>query len=385
MATGAGRPGDNRLLSLQVTGYRNLVDATHVLPPGGVALVGENAQGKTNLMEAIYYLEILRSFRGARDAQIVNFGKDVVRVAAELTREEGDHGPRSLSAAYQKGTREKRVRVDGLEVPRLTDGIGHLAAVLFTPDDVRMVSDGPQERRRFLDIVLSLNRTGYVDALQRYRQALAQRNKALREQANAATVEAWNPLLAQWAAPILLGRAAWTGEGAAAFAEHYADISGGAEASLTYQCGVPGVTAELSGPEVQAAVLEALAEASERERRRGTTLVGPHRDEFRILVESQDGPRDVRDYGSGGQRRSAALALRLLEAATVRAAQGREPIFLMDDVFAELDEGRSERVVEILERSSLGQVILTAPKESDLRFRSQALPRWRIREGAVEP
>ncbi len=372
----------NALRTLQMAGYRNLGDAVLELPPEGVALVGENAQGKTNLLEAVYYLETLRSFRGSRDAQLVRFEGDVFRLAGTLERPEG--GAHTISAAYQKGTKLKRVKVDGVEVERLTDGIGEVAAVLFTPDDVRMVSDGPPERRRFLDIVLSLNRPGYVDALQRFRQVLLQRNRALREQASAATVEAWNPLLVRWATPILRERAAWVEGGAERFRTLYTAIAGGGEARLSYLPGVAEMSAGLSDTEIGDGIREALGRAAEGERKRGTTLVGPHRDEFRIEVESPGGAKDVRDFGSGGQRRSAALALRLLEAETVREARGREPILLMDDVFAELDEGRSERVLALLDRTAVGQVLLTAPKESDLRFRKGALPRWRIRGGVVE-
>jgi DNA replication and repair protein RecF len=109
-------------------------------------------------------------------------------------------------------------------------------------------------------------------------------------------------------------------------------------------------------------------------------MVGPQRDDMTITVE---GARDVdvRDYGSGGQRRTAALSLRLVEAATIRAARGQEPLVLMDDAFAELDADRSERILELMEREESGQVILTAPKESDLRFRERNLPRWRIEDG----
>jgi DNA replication and repair protein RecF len=128
---------------------------------------------------------------------------------------------------------------------------------------------------------------------------------------------------------------------------------------------------------------EALADSAERERRMATTVVGPHRDEMVLRLEDEGDDLDLRDYGSGGQRRTAALALRLVEARTVREVRGEEPLILLDDVFAELDAPRSERVLELMNREETGQVVLTAPKESDVRIRRDTLPRWHIRAGRV--
>ena len=136
---------------------------------------------------------------------------------------------------------------------------------------------------------------------------------------------------------------------------------------------------------VATAYLEALERAAERDRRLGTTTVGPHRDEVTFTLEGDEGGVDVRDFGSGGQRRTVALALRLVEARTIREARGVEPLVLMDDVFAELDAGRSERVLELMEREETGQVILTAPKDADVRLRRESLPRWGIRDGRIQP
>ena len=129
---------------------------------------------------------------------------------------------------------------------------------------------------------------------------------------------------------------------------------------------------------------EALQEARERELRLGSTVVGPQRDDVLLTVEEEGSHRDLREFGSGGQRRTAALALRLVEAATIREARKQEPIVLLDDVFAELDPGRSERILKLMEEEETGQVVLTAPKESDIRLRRDSLPRWRIRAGAIE-
>lgn len=430
---------------LRLQGFRNLEDVTLDIPPEGLALVGPNAQGKSNFLEAIQYLEIFRSARGTRDTRLIRFGEAFFRLEGRLktvpsesvTSAGVEHGGtseaaarsqrgglaaagerRTVAAAVQRSGPVKKVTVDGETPARIGDALGQVGSVLFTPDDVRLVSDGPQERRRFLDIVLSVNVPGYLEALQRYRQVLAQRNAALRDRAPRGSVEAWDPLLVRSGARVLRMRAAWVRLGAPTFRDVVREVSGGERGTLAYLPGLPGgrhpgteddTRAEPDGaehdgepedsPEArggleaearwEALLAEALQEGREEERRRGMTLVGPHRDELRLRLEPEPGDaasrggRDLREFGSGGQKRTAALALRILEAETVLRRRGRPALLLLDDVFAELDAARSERVLGLLDRTAAGQVILTAPKEADVRFRHDRLPRWRILGGRI--
>lgn len=368
------------LSELSLRHFRNLRNQELELPREGVALIGDNAQGKSNFLEAIYYLETLRSFRGARDPQMVAFGEDVFRIVGAT--EDGSVRGARVAAAFQKKGKRKKVSVDGAEPERLTDALGHLSAVIFSPADVDLVSGGPGERRRFLDIVLSLNEPGYVDALSSYKKSLARRNAALRAGQSSSLVAVWNRGLVRAGAEIMMARQQWVETRAAAFDDYYARVSGGRRARMTYRPHVPlDVPATVDSAEE--AFREALEVAREREERRGVTVVGPHRDDLRLqLCDERDG-LDLRDYGSGGQRRTAALALRLIEAKTIRERRSRRPMILLDDVFAELDGGRSERILELMEGEDAGQVVLTAPKDADVRIRRDALPRWRIHAGEI--
>lgn len=151
---------------------------------------------------------------------------------------------------------------------------------------------------------------------------------------------------------------------------------------MEYRPNVPADEGD-SVEDLMSSYRDALAASAERESRMGATVVGPHRDDIRFSLEGEGDDLDVREYGSGGQRRTAALALRLVEARTIRETRGSEPMILLDDVFAELDAGRSERVLHLMEREEAGQVLVTAPKEGDVRIRRDVLPRWRIEAGRI--
>jgi DNA replication and repair protein RecF len=343
-------------------------------------LVGDNAQGKSNFLEAVYYLETFRSFRGARDEQLVGFGEEVFRIAGAAGVEAGEREV-EVAAAFERKSKRKKVSVDGREPGRLGDALGRLATVIFSPADVELVSGGPRERRRFLDIVLSLNQTGYLEALQAYRGVLTQRNAALREGEPGAVVAAWSPQLVQSGAEVIAGRLRWIEGSTQPFGDYYARVAQEARARMTYRSSVP-LAGAATTEQIAEAFRDALAEGSARDRRTGSTGVGPHRDDVRLDLESGGG-LDLREYGSGGQRRTAAIALRLVEARTIRERRGAAPIVLLDDVFAELDGGRSERVLELMEGEETGQVLLTAPKDADVRIRRDSLARWRIVAGRI--
>ena len=362
---------------LSIRDFRNLRRVDLEPAAEGLALVGENGQGKTNFLEAIYYLQLLRSFRGARDQDLVSFGAAGFHLSAEVHAARA----RDVAVGFERTTKRKRVRLNGAEPERLTDALGAFPAVIFSPQDAVLVAGAPSVRRRFLDVMLSLTSRPYLSALQRYRVALAHRNASMRETAvGSAALEArvaiWEPALAENGALLWRARRAWVAEHAAHYGELCAAIGERGTSRLRY-------VSHLEADEADAQ--EALRAALERRRpldiRRGMTHVGPHRDDLELSLEN----RDLRTYGSAGQQRTAAIALRLLEAATIRAHAGSEPVVLLDDPFAELDSRRAARILDLLNAEGRGQTILAVPRESDIPPGLTRLERWRIADGALTP
>ena len=369
------------LKALRLRHFRNFADLACEFPPSGVAIVGPNGSGKTNLLEAIYYLGIFRSFRGAPDAELVRLGDDTFRIEGTV---EGPDGERRIAAAYQKSTRRKKVEVDGVEVERLSDALGTLGVVALGLADVELVSGPPAARRRFLDILLSLVRPDYLAALQRCRVAVAQRNGALRSAASSDELQPWTDELVSAGTSVMSARAEWAAEQADGFSRYHEAISGGPGARLEYRSSVGLPSSEADGSTWEARFRETLASAEERERQQGRTLVGPHRDDLNLssaVADEED--RAIRRFGSGGQQRTAALALRLIEADTLRDRAGVEPVYLLDDVFAELDRERSGSLLALLEDGRSGQTVLTAPKLADVVLRG-GLEEWNISGGRLE-
>ena len=367
--------------------FRNFENEAVELPEEGAVLIGANGQGKTNLLEAIYYLEIFRSFRGARDEQLIGFGAEYFRVEGRLKDSSGGEAV-EVAVGYVRNGRRKKVTINGGEPDRMAEGIGRVGAIIFTASDVEMVAGGPGARRRFLDIILSLVEPGYLATLQRYRQILTQRNELLRDRTDASDLSAWNDGLVSAGSQIIEARARWIASARPSFTRHYETISGGQRAAMEYVPSVssPGPSGDGATPtreEWAGAFAAHVERVAERERRRGVTVVGPHRDDLGLGMSNGDEAVNLRTFGSAGQQRSAAIALRMVEAETLRSSTGRQPIVMLDDVFAELDPDRASRIIGLLSQQEWGQIIVTSPKPDDYALMGGRLSEYRIDGGRV--
>jgi DNA replication and repair protein RecF len=365
-----------RLRTFALQTFRNVTTAELTLPSEGIVVVGDNGQGKSNLVEAIGYLRLLRSGRGARDRDCIQHGAAAFHLSASL---EGVTATRVTAAVDRQG--RKKVTLDGREPERLTEALDALPSVTFSPRDVDLVAGGPQERRRYLDITLALTSPRYLQALRHYRAALSRRNAALREAARTggsttdlAAVAAWEPALAQHGATLITERQAWVRSRSAEFVARCAAIGETATTGLRY-----------AGTFAEDASAESLLEALQRQRaldvRRGLTQTGPHRDDLALTLDGHD----LRVVGSAGQQRTAAIVLRLLEAATHQGATGVMPLLLLDDPFAELDRGRTERILALLDGIGDGQHLVCVPRADEIPTRFTRLARWTVRAGAFAP
>lgn len=360
-----------RLNRLSIRDFRNLAGADLTFPSDGVVLIGDNGHGKTNLLEAIYYFQLLRSVRGARDADLVRFGAAAFYLHATVTT----HGEHELSAGFTRG--KKKVVVDGAEVKRLSVALGSLPAIVISPRDVALVSGAPAERRRFLDVALALTSPRYLNALQKYRAALARRNAALRGVARGVqsddSVAAWEPELAESGAVLLGERIAWMDRHDAEFTRLTAAIGEPEPMTMRY------VTTIANPRDAAAELADTLARKRAHDIRRGVTHAGPHRDDVALQI----GGHDLRTFGSGGQQRTAAITLRLLEAETLKVHAGGDPLLLLDDPFAELDARRSAHILSLLHETVTGQTILTVPRAGDIPRDLSSLARWHISDGVI--
>jgi DNA replication and repair protein RecF len=357
--------------------FRNLAAASLDVPVEGAVLVGANGQGKTNFLEAIHFLSRFRSFRGTRHADAIAFGAGHFRVAAAVRYQDG----RSVALAIAADGDRRRVTLDGAAISRPHDVAGTLLAVTLRPEDLELVSGPPDARRAYVDELLSLVSRPYRRALGRYERVLRQRNELLRSAGGSLTqIEAWDEELIAAGAGLVVTRARLVDRLAERFAATAARVAADGEAGtydVEYAPSVPVEPALAASEEaVRGAWSRALVERYEVDRARGWTTIGPHRDDLSI----RQGGHDLARFGSQGERRTAAIALRLMEAEVLEADTGHRPVLLLDDVFSELDEGRSERLLDCL--GERHQRFVTSPRP--LPWLADGLARWSVAEGRIE-
>lgn len=384
------------LESIAIRDFRNLERVDLEIPAEGIALIGDNGHGKTNFLEAIYYLQILRSVRDARDQDLTRFDANGFHISAIKRQTEEyqpaagspqpaatslESGGHQIAVGFDKASKRKKVTIDGASPRRLSDALGALPSVMFSPRDLELVSGAPSERRRYIDLVLALTDRKYLHALQHYRANLVRRNAALRDAARrggGATddrVAVWEPALAEHGTVLIEARAKWVEDSAAEFTRLSEMIGEQGRSAMRY------ISPFAESEARHDVLLAAFEEKRGLDIKRGLTHVGPHRDDLELTLDG----RELRLFGSAGQQRTAAIAMRMLEAATLRAHAGAEPILLLDDPFAELDTRRAARILELLQKGGLGQTLLAVPRESDIPAELIGLERWSIRNGIIDP
>ncbi len=388
-----------RLSRLRLSNFRNLTEVDLEVPPGVSVYHGQNAQGKTALVEAVYLLAIARSFRAENERELVNFdaalegGQALVDgVVEDDAPEDSDSGTpsrRRVIVGYRASPSEsasgpgyrvhKEIRVDRM---RRTAGslVGLVHAVLFSVQDVDLVQGPPSARRRFLDILISQADPLYLQCLQRYQRVVQQRNRLLRlrREGRAAPdeMEFWDDELVREGSWLIWRRHEVMDILTPACVRHHRDLGGPGEAlELRYRPSVPLAT---SAEGMAAGYYETLQAVVGRERATAATAAGPHRDDFDIVVNGVD----MGAFASRGQARTLALSLRLAEAETLSAVRGARPMLLLDDALSEMDADRRRRVLE--KASDYPQVMITTTdKEQVHGFFGDEVPYYIVQGGEI--
>ncbi len=382
---------------LSLTNYRNYSRLTLELPSGPILLRGDNANGKTNLLEAIYFLSTTRSVHARADQQLINWlilrqeTLPFARVEATV-KTQTDSFQLAITVVRERDTIRKDIRLNGAK-KRAMDVIGKLTTVMFLPEDIELVTGAPAIRRRYLDSTLCQINRNYCLALSRYNKVLTQRNALLKElfkrNGNADQLLYWDEQLAHDGATLVVARHNTILDLDAVARQRHRELSGGLEGlrlhyapsfdpyqrpKPNYQ--LPLIMEELAPysttappvKEVRETFLAYLQQAHQEEINRGVTLIGPHRDDLHFLVDGID----MTLYGSRGQQRTAALSTKLAEVSLMQKVTGETPVLLLDDVMSELDAERRQQVIAIVDQ--VGQAILTTTdwEDYDPDFRQRA-------------
>lgn len=324
--------------------FRNIQLQTIALDAGVNVLCGQNAQGKTNALEGIYLFAQGRSFRTAREREYIAHNAQFCRLTLAY---HADGRDQRSELCYLKNGR-KGVKRNGVTLHKLSEFIGSFRAVMFCPEHLSLIKEGPALRRRFLDSAISQLDSRYLRAVQEYQKILAQRNRLLssypREEATVRdTLGLWDEQLAAAGELICTRRAEYTEQAQASAVQFFADMTDGGETpEFRYK-----------EPRTKAELLAELAAHREKDLKFGTTNAGVHKDDIAVTLNG----RDARAYASQGQQRSLALALKLAEASISEQRTGERPVLLLDDVLSELDDRRRQFVLTGI---TGGQVIITA-------------------------
>ena len=353
------------LAHLRLRDFRNYARLDADFPPGFHLLLGDNAQGKTNILEAIYLMATLRSFRGVGGAQMIRHGQKGYFAGGKVVGQ-GEHEIKMYWSA-----RERNLSLDGRPVKKITDYLGTLRTVVFCTEDLQLVKGTARVRRRFLDLLLAQTQPGYLPLLQRYMQAVRSRNMLLKQAApDPMLLDSYSEQLVKSGNEIIRHRRELIPKISPLARLAYRRISNDAEElRIGYE------------PNVKSDFGVELAQARDRERRFRSTLIGPHRDELLLLLNE----KSAAQFGSEGQKRTLAITLKMAQAEYLTGIHGSAPVLLIDDVMGELDAKRRSGFLPLLERAreTRGQVFMTATEENWPRELGRQLTRWKVIAGAI--
>ncbi len=328
-----------KILSLELKNFRNYPYALVEFDDGLNVLYGKNASGKTNMLESVYLCSVFHSPRTTKDKEMILLGQSKAQIKLNIEKKFRKH---SICLQIDEQGK-KKVAVDGIPVNRAGELLGVLGVVFFSPDEMKLVKESPNERRRFLDVGLSQQQKAYFLALQRYNKTLKQKNNLLKEYKFNPNIDdmldVWDLGLAKEGAVIIQKRMEYIATLNDAAGKFHSALSSEKEAlTLSYECG-----AKTEKTDLQKELYEAIVAARQKDKDLGFSTVGPHRDDIKIEING----KDSRKFASQGQQRTIALAMKLGEVVIYKNEIGEPPVLLLDDVLSELDNTRQTLLLEM--------------------------------------
>lgn len=366
-----------RLRELTVETFRNHTNTILYCAEKGNVFVGNNGEGKTNLLEAISYLCLTKSFASANDAAVTQFGATKFLLRGTMISDYGTEYV--LTVDYNKETGVKTYSINKTRAEQTSKIIGQFPVVIISPEHSAITFGGPQERRTFVDIALSQTNRMYLEQLQEYRRILRQRNKLLLQARETGErvellLEPWNESFVRSGAALIRKRVEFVKEFAEYVKKAIQYLTGGKETPrLFYEATVP-LSDDPTQEEIEVLFAKEIHRRAREEMKTGYSLVGPHRDEFRFHINGLD----VRTYASQGQHKTFLVALKMAECEYIRERRKENPILLLDDVLSELDRERSERLLSYV--SDAGQCFITSTEREFFYDYSRTKTHWQIFE-----
>ena len=343
--------------SLKIKNFRNYSEFKLNFDTEGALIIGENGLGKTNLLESIAYFAFGKSFQTTKDLELINFSKAFFRLEADFIINNKSH---FFEAASDKA--KKIIKIDSSNIARISELYKYLKVIYFSPNDTEIIAGSPVFRRIFIDQAISQYSFDYIELLRNYKRILKQRNALFKTDYTSKEKRAWDEQFAKVAAKIIKFRQKYLINFAPLLENYYKEISGDKEnLSMKYNYSFPN-----DSDDIISNLMDHLLHIEEQEKNQERSLAGPHLDDIDIFIDTHS----TRNFSSQGQKRSIAIAMRLSQTELIKEKDDDTPILMFDDVLAELDQMRTERIIKMLKGKH--QIFIATPNLTN--YRSFGLP-----------
>ena len=361
--------------SLELADFRNYDNLKIEFSSGTNILYGDNAQGKTNILEAIYVSATTKSHKGSKDKEIINFGKEEAHIRTILEKDNAEY----RVDMHLRKNKSKGIAIDGQKIKRASDLIGRLNVVFFSPEDLSIIKNGPSERRRFMDMELCQLDHIYLNSLSKYNKLVVERNKVLKDlfekPENSVLLDVQDKQLCEYGSVIIKAREKFIKELNEIISPIHEKLTGGKELLSVYY--EPNVSFEEFEKKLSA--------SRKKDMYAGQTTIGPHKDDFSFIVKKAQDPEkegiDIRKYGSQGQQRTASLSLKLSEIEIVKKSKKDNPVLLLDDVLSELDSNRQNYLLNTI--GDIQTIITCTGLDEFVNNRFEIDKLFKVTEGTV--